>query len=131
MLPEEFPAFIADKIKTRETNVINKKRMTVKALPEFVKLFKTTKFISCIPGLQIILCYVGEKGKSHVLIRGCKKRSRDEFEAMSERIVKEIWDQEREKMIMQIKNFKEKISTMKKKMEDSYLIDRDKLYNLF
>ena len=49
---------------------------------------------------------------------------------MSERIDKEIWDQEREKMIMQIENLKEKISRMKE-MEDSYLIDRDKLYNLF
>ena len=102
MIPEEFSKFIAERLKTRETKVIKKKEMEVKALPEFVKFFKDSKFISCVLELWINLFYLDEKGKSHMLIRSIKKRSRDEFEAVQEKIEKEIWDAEREKMVMQI-----------------------------
>ena len=64
-----------------------------------------------------------------MLIRSIKKRSRDEFEAVQENIEKEMWKAEREKMIMQKENLKDKISRMEH-MEQAYLIDRDKLYNL-
>ena len=130
MIPEEFSKFIAERLKTREAKVIKKKAMEVKAPPEFVKLFKDSKFISCILELWINLFYLGEKGKSHMLIRSIKKRSRDEFEAVQEKIEKEMWDAEREKMVMQIENLKDKVSRMGH-MEQAYLSDRDKLYNLF
>ena len=41
-----------------------------------------------------------------------------------------MWDAERVKMVMQIENLKDKVSKMEH-MEQAYLIDKDKLYNLF
>ena len=65
-----------------------------------------------------------------MLIRSIKKRSRDDFEAVQEKIEKEMWDAEREKMVMQIENQKDKVLRMEH-MEQAYLSERDKLYNLF
>ena len=65
-----------------------------------------------------------------MLIRSIKKRSRDEFKAVQEKIEEEMWDAEREKMVMHIENLKDKISRMEH-MEQAYLSDKDKLYNLF
>ena len=104
--------------------------MAVKALPEFVKLFKNTNFISCTFEFLVILSNLGEKDKSHILIRGNIKRSREDFEQVQKNIEKELWNEQKEIMEMQIENLKEKIGDFER-MEEGYLLDRDKLYSLF
>ena len=104
--------------------------MEVKALPEFVKLFKNTNVISCMLESKFIFCYLGEKGKSHMLIRNTKKRSKEEFEKGQLEIHKDMWNEEREKMIFQIEKLKQKVTDLEN-MEEAYLIDSEKLHNLF
>ena len=74
--------------------------------------------------------YLGEKGKSHVLIKRNLKRSRDEFEESYNKLEKQVWNQEKEQMIMQIENLKQKIDHFEQ-MEEAYLVDREKLCTLF
>ena len=130
LLPEDFPKFISEKIKSREIKVINKKQLTVKALPEFVKQFKNTNFISCKwIFLTNCLC-LDEKGKSHHLIKGSFKRSRDEFEDRQRDLQAEQWNHEKQRMIMQIENLKAKISDMEV-LKQAYLQDSQRLAELY
>ena len=103
--------------------------MAVETLPEFVALFKKTRFI-CVCQIFEYLMYLGEKSKSHVLIKRYLKRSRDEFEESYNKLEKQVWNQEKEQMIMQIENLKQKIDHFEQ-MEEAYLVDREKLCTLF
>ena len=130
LIPDEFGKLIAEKIKSRETMVIKKKKMIVNAMPEFVALFKKTRFISCMfETFDYLLC-LGEKGKSNILIRANLKRSREEFEGGQRKLGEEIWCEEKERMTMQIERLKQKIDQMEQ-MEENYLLDREKLWILF
>ena len=76
-----------------------------------------------------MICWQNGKAisKSYVIGRDVET---NQSMVISDIIVKEIWDLEREKMIILIENLKEMISR-KKEMMNSFLIDIDKLYNLF
>ena len=65
-----------------------------------------------------------------MLIRSQNKRSREQFEEGQFKLEKDIWNTEKDRMIMQMENLKRKITDMKE-MEESYLIDREKLHILF
>ena len=80
LLPYYFLTFITEKVKEREVKVINKKELEIKALSEFVYLFKNTNYISFKRILLLINFQTGQNGKSSILIRRNLKRSRHEFE---------------------------------------------------
>ena len=65
-----------------------------------------------------------------MLIRSQNKRSREQFEEGQLKLEKDIWNTEKDRMIMQMENLKRKITDMKE-MEESYLFDREKLHILF
>ena len=65
-----------------------------------------------------------------MLIRNTKKRSREEFEKGQPGIHKDMWNEEREKMIFQFEKLKQKVTDLEN-MEEAYLIDSEKLHNLF
>ena len=100
LLLHDFTAFIAEKIKEREVKVVKKKDLEIKALPEFVNLFKNTNYISCKRIIFLIIFQTSQKGKSNVLIRRNLKRSRDEFEEEKKCIEIEILQKEKDKLEM-------------------------------
>ena len=65
-----------------------------------------------------------------MLIRNKGKRSREEFEETQHQLDKDLQNGKKEKTIMQMENLKVKVTEMEK-MEEAYLIDRDKLHSLF
>ena len=122
LLTHDFPAFIVEKIKEREVKVIKKKELEIKALSEFVNLFKNTNYISCKRIIFLNIFQTSQRGKSNVLIRRNLKRSRDEFEEEKKCIEIEILQKEKDKLEMEMENLKAKIDDMKAS-EETHLID--------
>ena len=61
-LGDKFKMFIQEKMKERVRHVVNKKKLNVMALPQFIDIFQKSNRISV------------QKGRSHYLIKACEKR---------------------------------------------------------
>ena len=75
LVGQKFKDFTEEKICARVKHIVNKKKLNVMALPEFINIFKKTKNIS------------GEKGRSHYLIKASGIRNGDKSRA-TKRITK-------------------------------------------
>ena len=77
-----------------------KKKLSIKALPEFVDIFKLSKNISV------------QKGRSHYLLKKFGKRKWDEIESDDKEKLKESY--------MQIENLNNKIERLEHKLDGYY-----------
>ena len=85
--------FIKNAYKSREIKVNLKRNLEVKALQEFIKLFKSSQFISC-KSIYCVIMQIDDLGRSHYLLRKWKQRKHSEIE-----------DDEKEKLKQTIENF--------------------------
>lgn len=77
LIPAELDAFIAEKLNERVKLVVMKKSLNIKALPEFIEVFKKAKNISTI------------NGRSHFLIKRAGRRKWDEVKKDDPQMLKD------------------------------------------
>ena len=100
LLDKKFQELIQNKIWERTKKMVMKKKLSIKALPEFVDIFKLSKNISV------------QKGRSHYLLKKFGKRKWDEIESDDKEKLKESY--------MQIENLNNKIERLEHKLDGYY-----------
>ena len=100
LLDKKFQEFIQNKIWEHTKKMVMKKKLSIKALPEFVDIFKLSKNISV------------QKGRSHYLLKKFGKRKWDEIESDDKEKLKESYKQ--------IENLNNKIERLKHKLDGYY-----------
>ena len=117
VLGDDFKKFVNEKIQERVKHVIWQKRMTVKALPEFIAIFKNSKNISV------------HNGRTNHLLRKFGKRKWDQMESDDKEKLKEAE--------AKLKNMESTIEKLENKVKDymytqeSLLQDKEKLCKLY
>ena len=109
--------------------LIMKKRLKVRAIPEFVKLFKTSCHVSCNSRVSFINC-LGEKGRSHILSSRTRKRRYEEM--MDGGMNKKFCDLEKQRdmLMAEIVDMKNEMAILES-MKIEHLEDREKLAALY
>ena len=109
--------YVDDKIKDRVKYIVNQKKLTVKALPEFIQIFKSSSNISL------------ENGRTNHLIKKLGKWKWDEIEDTDRDKLEEA-NKNLEFLQSKIDILEEKILTYEKN-KNALLEDKDKLYKLY
>ena len=116
-------------MESREKMLIMKKHLKVKALPEFIKLFKTSCHVSC--NSKISLMYsLGEKGRSHILSSRTRKRRHEEMMGGKANDKLHELEKERDILMSEIMNMKNEMAILES-MKIEHLEDRERLAVLF
>ena len=130
LIQEDFQQFIANAIDRREKKVIEKKKLDIRALPEFVELFRNTKHFSCKTYLFNLFFITDEKGRTHVLIQENKKRIQVEEEKEPQDMDQREWRRRKIEMENEMQSLKERVENLEQ-MEIKYLKDEECLHDLY